>query len=200
MLVVSVRQSSCIAICIVTPLQEASSSLPSSECPQHPQSAVDEDEPAAAVDYTAIPKLLESMLEQVDNEGSVRPTIITPAPQWMLARQSSILAQAETTTLQDEEHRVEKQRAFALLDALTKSGGLQISCADFHVVIAATHCFESSVMDAIVCHNVNPIDKIERSNMITATSVHLRSALDLVKAEELERLFAFSPELQLLER
>jgi hypothetical protein len=36
----------------------------------------------------------------------------------------------------------EKKKAFDLLDALSKSGGVPLQFTDFHVLIVATHCFD----------------------------------------------------------
>ena len=41
-----------------------------------------------------------------------------------------------------------------------------------HVVIAATHCFDKTVLETVGQDNVNPIDKVERSTLIMASTVH----------------------------
>ena len=40
---------------------------------------------------------------------------------------------------------------------------LPIECATLHVVVAATHCFDKSLVNTVVEDNVNPIEKAERS-------------------------------------
>ncbi len=47
----------------------------------------------------------------------------------------------------------ERQKCFDLLDALTKSGALPIDYASLHVVIAATHCFDKTLMNTIIQGN-----------------------------------------------
>ncbi len=37
-----------------------------------------------------------------------------------------------------------------MLDALTKSGALSVDFASLHVVIAATHCFDKSIIDTVI--------------------------------------------------
>jgi hypothetical protein len=44
----------------------------------------------------------------------------------------------------------ERQKAFDLLDALTKSGCLSVKEAELHVVMASTHCFGKTLMNTII--------------------------------------------------
>ncbi len=87
---------------------------------------------------------------------------------------------------------MEKQACFDFLDALTKSGQLAVEGATLHVVMAATHCFEKNVINTLVQDNVNPIEKVERSQLIVATTVHNQPAQVLVNADQLERLQTIS--------
>lgn len=162
-------------------------------------SQIDIDEDEAVVDYIAIPKTLDAQYELVDKEGSVRSTIITPSTQWTKRSQASLLAACKVRSLGGEDQAAEKRRAFDLLDALTKSGALQVSSAALHVVVAATHCFDSSVMDTVIQKNINPIEKAEQATLVAASIVHGRSPQEMVEADQLERLMNFSPRLQFLE-
>ena len=65
-------------------------------------------------------------------------------------------------TLESDQQSTDRKKTFDLLDALTKSGVLSIDYASLHVVIAATHCFDRTLMDTVIQDNINPIEKIER--------------------------------------
>lgn len=80
------------------------------------------------------------------SDASVRPTIIKPANVWSKRHKKTLLSAEETLPLTAAEQSDERQRCFDLLDALTKSGVLSLDAASLHVVIAATHCFDKSLM------------------------------------------------------
>ena len=101
----------------------------------------------------------------------------------------------ETKNLGTDDQSTEKCAAFDLLDALTKSGALVMHSASLHVVIAATHCFDKSLMDTVVQGNVNPIERVERSALIMASTIHEMSAADLISENERSRVLTYSPQL-----
>jgi hypothetical protein len=110
-----------------------------------------------------------------------------------------------TVTLQ------ERQKAFDLLDALTKSGGLAVKEAELHVVVASTHCFGKTLMNTIIqvrerrCvaggtdfsrqDNQNPIEKLEKTSLIIASSIHGTTPQALIKEEHISRVAEFHPAL-----
>ena len=38
-----------------------------------------------------------------------------------------------------------------------------------HIVVAATHCFDKSLLDTVIQGNCNPIERVERSALIVAS-------------------------------
>ena len=72
----------------------------------------------------------------------------------------------------EEAQEREKAKAFDLIDALTRSGALAFDAASLHVVVAATHRFDASIMDTVIKENVNPIERLERSSLIIASTIH----------------------------
>merc|ERR1712083_199159 len=94
-----------------------------------------------------------------------------------------------------EEQKKEKDAAFDLLDALTKSGALPLEHASLHVVVAATHCFDKTVTETVVQDNLDPISKVERSTLIMASTVHQKPAEALIKESQRQRVCASSPML-----
>lgn len=147
------------------------------------------------LDYTRIPRELDAKFEALDDDGALRPTIINPGDIWSLTEQKGLLAAATTETMTKDEQKAEKNRAFDLLDALSRSGALPIDHASLHVVIAATHCFDRTLLDTVIQGNVNPIEKVERSVMIVATTVHDRPASELLLDDQRARFFTYSPQL-----
>jgi hypothetical protein len=145
------------------------------------------------VDYTKYPNRLEEMCAKYDPDSCLRPTIINPGSSWTKNAQAGLMGKTTSSTLLSEEQNKEKKAAFDLLDALTRSGALPIENACLHVVIAATHCFDQSVMDTLVQGNVNPIERVERSMLVMATALSEVPALALVLEGQVERVSALSP-------
>jgi hypothetical protein len=146
-------------------------------------------------DYTKIPTELDRKFEILDEDSALRPTIIKPGTLWTKSSQVALLAQPKTSTVSVDQQVTERNRAYDLLDALTKSGCLSIDQASLHVVMAATHCFDKTLIDTVIRDNVNPIEKVERSALIIATTIHNKPAIDIVKPEQVERVSKYSPVL-----
>lgn len=136
------------------------------------------------LDFSALPTQLDARLEAEDPDGAVRPTIINVSKVWSKRAQKALLGPTTTASLSVVEQKLEKNTCWDLLDALTRSGGLPIEGAQFHVVITTTHCFEKSLMDTLVKDNVNPIEKLEHSSTIMASVVHGVDAAHLKTLDE----------------
>lgn len=150
---------------------------------------------AAVVDYTQIPKELDAKFEKYDDEGTLRPTIINVSNEWRKRAQKALLLPLTESSLDTDAQGLEKDKCYDLLDALSKSGCLPFGDAQLHVVMASTHCFDKSLMDTLVQANVNPIEKVERSTLIVATTIFGLPASELVRPEQLERVSTYSPKL-----
>jgi len=181
---------------------------PTSQQPQQPSGtpagAKDLADAAAAVaavvadsgiDYTKIPQQLEKKYEELDVDGALRPTIIAPGNSWSKRFQKTLLSAPESSNMGTDEQGKERTKCFDLLDALTKSGVLSIDYASLHVVIAATHCFAKALMNTVIQDNVNPIEKLERSSLIVASTIHNVQPEQLIAQEQLERVATYSPML-----
>jgi hypothetical protein len=153
---------------------------------------------AAAVEgeplnWTAIPAALDAKLLSLDEESALRPTTISAGSVWTRRGQKSLLSPAVTSTLHASEQSREKNQAFDLLDALSRSGSLLIDeGAELHVVLAFTHLFDKSLIDTVVQDNVNPIEKVERSALILATTIHDKQPSELIKPEQRERIATYA--------
>ena len=60
------------------------------------------------------------------------------------------------------------------------------------VMVAATHCFEKSLMMTVIQDNINPIEKLERSSLIVASTIHGAPAEALVCDAQRERVATYS--------
>jgi hypothetical protein len=151
--------------------------------------------PPTTRDLTKVPLELDAAYGAHDTDASLRASIITPTGPWAKTSQTSLLAKPSTATLGPSEQGAAKHKAFDLLDALTRSGALPLENAALHVVMGATHRFEESLMDTLVKGNINPIEKVERSLLIMASTLHGLPPASLVQKDRLARLSELTPSL-----
>merc|ERR1712013_191835 len=148
------------------------------------------------VDFTLIPKVLDSVVEKSEQASALRSTTIKTASGWVRNRQDNLLSSPKKQNLGADDVKAEKNKAFDLLDALSRSGSLSIAYSELHVVVVVTHCFNKDVMSTVVCDNINPIEKLEGSTLLLASAVHGLPARDLIKdGSELQRLEGTLPKL-----
>jgi hypothetical protein len=133
-----------------------------------------------ALACTDIPALLDQRFDELDGRCPVRPTTIDVGAQWRRQFQRSIIADPLAESVEVDGQQRLRNDAFDLLDALSRSGTLPLAETSLHVVIVATHCFERSLMDTLVFDNINPIDKVEASSMVLASTILGRPASDIL--------------------
>ncbi|CAJ1353717.1 unnamed protein product [Effrenium voratum] len=145
--------------------------------------------PEGGMDYTQLPHLLDANYLKFDTEAKLRPTTIKLGPLWTKQEQPGFLGALEKRQLDAGAQRTETQQAFDLLDALSRSGAMTLDQTSLHVVLAATHCFDETVIDTAVKQNDNPIEKLERRSMlIVASTIHRKAPSLLLRPPEVERI------------
>ena len=142
----------------------------------------------AVVDYTLLPGKLDANFDKFDKWRSLRATTIELGPRWQKTSQRGLLSAPQTAALQPDAQRAERSRAFDLLDALSKSGALPLGSCTLHVVLAATHCFDIDLLETVVQDNINPIDRVEASGLIMASTILGVPAPQLVVPAHAERV------------
>ena len=146
-------------------------------------------------DFGKIPTALDEALERLDTDGALRPSIINVGKMWSKRSQAGLLASPSSKSLGVDDQKLERNTCFDLLDALTRSGGLDVADAALHIVVSSTHCFARNLMDTLVKDNMNPIEKVEHTQLIVASQVFGKPASQLLKEEEIERVKLNSPAL-----
>ena len=170
--------------------------LPQKEIAYHISGDADDSTTSrGSLDLTNIPKQLDAKFEQLDVDSALRPTIVKAGPVWERQTQKNLLCKAISEKLEEKEQQHEKNKAFDLLDALSRSGSLPIACAEVHAIVGATHCFDLSIMGTAIEENVNPIEKFERSLLIVASTIHgtVDAKALLKNDEQVSRISTHSP-------
>jgi hypothetical protein len=129
-------------------------------------------EDTSTVDVTMVPRKLDAKLEAMDKDSAVRPTVIKTGKVWVKKTQPHLLGKPVSAVLDSAAQEAEKNKAFDLLDALSLSGALAIEGTELHVIVAATHRFDKALIDTVVQDNISPIDKLERSTIVVASTIH----------------------------
>lgn len=150
--------------------------------------------PIEGEDFTMIPKILDTSIDKFDSDHALRSCIIKPGASWTLMRQANLLTRIKSSSLSGNAIESEKKKAFDLLDAISRSGVLPIHCSELHVVVGVSHCFDNDVMGSVVQENMNPIEKVERSGVMIASTIHAEPPKALIREEkDKERLASAFP-------
>ena len=132
----------------------------------------------------------------LDPDAALRAAILSPSGDWAKTSLPSLLSKApRREALGAEGQRAARAEAFDLLDALSRSGALPMAHAALHVVMGAVHSFDDTLIETVVQRSVNPIEKVERSLLIMASTLHQAAPAELVNREQLPRLAEFCPTL-----
>ena len=153
------------------------------------------DSDSVVFDISKIPHELDKKFEAFDSEGALRSAIIKVSDSWTKTHQASFLTDPKDISVSGDQLREEKNAAFDLLDALSRSGILDIDYADFHVIMTSTHSFDNSIMDTLVQKSINPIAKVERSALIVSSTIHDVPVTDMINPDYIETAKSFSPQL-----
>ncbi len=143
---------------------------------------------AGGEDYTQIPVRLDTRFGRHDKDNALRPTILRLKSPWELRTKESLLSPMRETVLDEDMQTQHKARAFDLLDALSRSGTLPLHHAALHVLVGATHGFDRSLVEMVIEKNVNPIERVEASSLIVASTIFGKSVLELTQAAHHGRL------------
>lgn len=148
------------------------------------------------LNFAAMPKMLDAAIEQYAGGNALRSTNIKTSDAWVRDRQENLLTRPEAQLLHLAEIKSEKEKAFDLLDGLSRSGTLPIATSELHVIVCVTHSFEKDIMSTIVQDNVDPICKLEMSTLLLASTIHGVPMKDLIADDkEQKRLLASMPTL-----
>jgi len=141
-------------------------------------------QPMEGEDFTMIPKILDTCIEKFDSDHALRSCIIKSGPSWTLMRQANLLMPIKSKPLSGSAIHSEKKKAFDLLDAISRSGVLPIHCSELHVIVGVSHCFDNNVVGSVVQDNMNPIEKVERSGLMIASTIHAEPPAALIRSGE----------------
>mmetsp|Transcript_16994 Transcript_16994/g.37132 ORF Transcript_16994/g.37132 Transcript_16994/m.37132 type:complete len:1009 (-) Transcript_16994:24-3050(-) len=177
-------------------VQPSSRPTPSKVGQTQPSASQQAAADSAVEDFTLVPKKLDAKFADLDTDNSLRSTILSATKTWTRLRQENLLSSLKSSVLRQEMIESEKNKAFDLLDAISRSGTLPIACSELHVIISVSHCFENDVMGTVIQDNIDPISKIEKSSLIIGSTIFGESCEALLaESNDAERLAASFPSL-----
>ena len=88
------------------------------------------------VDYTRLPHELNAAFDKQDLFDCLRPTKMAAGETWSKTEQDGLLSKPKSRSLSQESQRNERERAFDLLDALSRSGSLPLVGCRYFCVLA----------------------------------------------------------------
>ena len=132
------------------------------------------------LDLTAMPAMLAKRFDEMQGGSELRPMTITASDEWTRWTTPPLARESKRELLDAARLVTERDKAFDLVDALSRSGGLSIEHASLHVVVATAHCFSNSLISTVIQESVNPIETAECAVLIAAQAIHNKPAAELL--------------------
>ena len=89
-----------------------------------------------------------------------------------------------------------RTNCFSKLEIVVENdSALPFENVQLHVVILHTHCFDKSLLHTVTRDNVNPIEKVERTQMIIASVVHGQPPRELIRDNQKSRIKDFNGDM-----
>ena len=109
----------------------------------------------------SLENLAKTFEEAFSHQATVRPVILDVGSVTM-----------NNVALQNDQLKIECNKALDILDWLSKSGALVLDQCSIHVFVGVNHDFQKSLMDSIVQENRNPIAEMHETLVKTAQLCH----------------------------
>jgi hypothetical protein len=123
-------------------------------------------------DWTQFPIALDrALLASQTNHPHISSALcageITAKAPWTRCRFDSMLQKDPISKMiYDSQKEVEKNKAFDLLDVLSRNGEDVLDNVEMHILCGSVHQFDLSLTDMVVKQNVNPILPIQQSALL----------------------------------
>ena len=140
----------------------------------------------AVDDFTTVPFRLESNMLQLDPKEAMKPSKITLS-NWQ-KHSRDLFGKDSSVGLTEADLKLETDRAFDLIDSLTKTADLPLEDTEVHVFLTVTHDFEEVVLENVIKNNENIIESAEASLLVLASTIHGVKPSQLVKETAIPRL------------
>lgn len=123
--------------------------------------------------------------ENCNKRSITQANIIHPSDNWYRERRYALVSKKiATEILSTNELKSEKEKVFDLLHGLTNSGAYlldQVGLVTLHVITSTTHHFDNTLINSIIKDNVNPIDDLDETLLILASTIYNTNIANLTK-------------------
>jgi hypothetical protein len=137
-----------------------------------------------SIDLSSLPHRLQNHFDQHGLSNVIRPGIIRVGSVWERYHQDTSFSPTRPFSLfHQRDQQSEKQHAYDLLDALTRSGGLSIEGAMVHVVLTSAHHFDQSLLETVIQKNENPLVRLEESLLVMGSVIQERAIDELLESK-----------------
>eukprot|EP01060_Flectonema_neradi_P001170 TRINITY_DN1069_c1_g1_i6.p1 TRINITY_DN1069_c1_g1~~TRINITY_DN1069_c1_g1_i6.p1 ORF type:complete len:944 (+),score=222.58 TRINITY_DN1069_c1_g1_i6:428-3259(+) len=125
-------------------------------------------------DFSKIPSILEQKFSSTtETAAALRPVTLKTGDCWSKLAFSSILdSRGEVASLSGLSLKSEKEAAFNLLDALTKSGTVAVKEVSVSILFGFSHSWAESILKTVAKRNRNPLEIAANTALELARTLH----------------------------
>ena len=125
-------------------------------------------------DFSRIPSTLEQKFSSTTETAvALRPLTLKTGDSWSKLKYSSLLdSQGKMISLSGPSLKSEKEAAFNLLDALTKSGTVPLKEASVAIIFGFSHSWAESILRTVAKRNRNPLEIATNTAIELARTLH----------------------------